>query len=272
MPPESRTVLPFLQGLFYDLRFSLRRLRRDKVFTAMAISTLAVAIGLNVTVFAVMDTMLYRGFPLVKRNDRLVYMQEHFPSGQGNISYRDFEEWRSQAHSFLGMGFVAGKLIAFGDQNGRPQDMTTAEVSANTFGLLGVPPLLGRDFVPADEVPGAPQVVILNYRFWEGWYGKRSDIVGSNIRINGAPATIIGVMPARFDFPTQENLWMPVTHTAELQQRGITPAGFLAVGRMRMASACRARVGNWKPSTGVWQRPGRQPIVAWSPRCSLTRN
>ena len=152
MPPESRTALPFLQGLFYDLRFSLRRLRRDKVFTAMAISTLAVAIGLNVTVFAVMDTMLYRGFPLVKRNDRLVYMQEHFPSGQGNISYRDFEDWRSQAHSFLGMGFVAGKLIAFGDQNGRPQDMTTALVSANTFGLLGVPPLLGRDFVPADEV------------------------------------------------------------------------------------------------------------------------
>ena len=80
---------------------------------------------------------------------------------------------------------------------------TAFTVSANTFGLLGVPPMLGRDFAPADEAPGAAPVAILNYRFWESRFGKRADIVGATVHINGAPATIIGVMPERFDFPTQ---------------------------------------------------------------------
>jgi putative ABC transport system permease protein len=93
--------------------------------------------------------------------------------------------------------------------------------------------MLGRDFVPADEAPGAAQVAILNYRFWESRFGKRADIVGLTAQINGAPATIIGVMPKGFDFPIQENLWMPVAHTPELQQRGLTPEGFTAVGRLR---------------------------------------
>src|SRR2546428_4317230 len=96
-----------LEGLFYDLRFALRGLRRDRAFTLAAIAMLALAIGLNVTVFTVMDAMLFRGFPLVKRNDRLVYLQERYPSGACCLSYEDFEDWRAQAQAFEGLAFVA---------------------------------------------------------------------------------------------------------------------------------------------------------------------
>src|SRR5882672_3177372 len=96
-----------LEGLFYDLRFALRELRRDHAFTLAAIAMLTLAIGLNVTVFTVMDAMLFRGFPLVKRNGRLVYLQERYPSGMCCISYRDFEDWRAQAQAFEGLAFVA---------------------------------------------------------------------------------------------------------------------------------------------------------------------
>jgi predicted permease len=176
--------------------------------------------------------MLFRGFPVVKRNDRLVYLQERWPSGLCCITYPDFEEWRAQAHSFEGLAFVGERMVSLRDGDGRPIDTMAFTVSANTFGLLGVPPIVGRDFVPADEIPGAAPVAILNYRFWETRFGKRADIAGLTIHINGAPATIVGVMPERFDFPTRENLWMPLPHGPELQQRGVSH-GFTAVGRLK---------------------------------------
>jgi putative ABC transport system permease protein len=223
--------LPWLESLFYDLRFALRGLQRDRAFTLAAIAMLALALGLNATVFTVMNTVLFRGFPLVQRNDRLVYIQERRPSGLCCISYLDFEDWRSQAHAFEDMAFVAGKTITFSHGEGRPIITSTTTVSANAFRLLGVPPMLGRDFVLADELPGAAPVAILSYRFWMSRFDKRAGIVGSTVYIDRAPATIIGVMPEGFDFPNQENLWLPLAHTPELQQRG--PGGYMAFGRLR---------------------------------------
>jgi putative ABC transport system permease protein len=224
----------WLDGLLYDLRLTLRGLWRDRAFTLAAVVMLTLAIGLNVTVFTVTDAMLFRGYPLVKRNDRLVYLQERRPSGARYLFYADFEEWRAQARSFEGLAFVSERAIAFRDGDGRPSDMRVTTLSVNAFGLLRVPPMLGRDFAPADEVPGAVPVAILNYRVWESRFGKRADIVGLTVHINGEPATIVGVMPERFDFPLQaaDDFWMPLLHTPELQQRGVSN-GFTAVGRLR---------------------------------------
>jgi predicted permease len=208
----------------------MRSLWRDRAFAVAAIATLALAIGLNVTAFTVMEAMLFRGYPLVKENERLVYLQERTPARLGGISYADFEDWRAHAQSFEGLAFVGEKRIRFRERTGRPSDQLTFMVSTNLFGLLGVPPMLGRDFIPADEAPGAPPVVILNYQFWVNRFGKRTDIVGSRIEVDGVPATIIAIMPEHFDFPTQWNLWMPATRATE---RGLTPGGYTAVGRLR---------------------------------------
>jgi putative ABC transport system permease protein len=232
--------MPLLEGLFYDLRLSLRTLYRDNVFSLAAISMLALTIGLNVTVFAVMNTMLFSGFPLVQRNDALVYIQERLPSGRTFVSYLDFEDWRAQANAFEGMGFEAHGYRTFSEAAGRSVDALAAAVSANTFRLLRVSPMLGRDFVPADEVPGAPAVVILNHRFWESRFSKRPDIVGLNVHINGDPATIIGVMPPGFDFPNEFSFWVPLQRTGDLLRRGPVLGGyfgFLAFGRMRPGMA-----------------------------------
>jgi putative ABC transport system permease protein len=222
--------LAWFEGVLNDLHFALRGLRRDRAFTVTSVATLALAIGLNVTVFAVMNAMLFRGFPLVKRNDRLVYMQERYPSQICCMSYPDFEDWRAQAKSFEGIAFIAAKQITFSEGDERALDTPTTTTSVNAFGLLGVRPLLGRDFAPADEKPGAPPVAILSYRFWALRFDKRAEIVGHKVRIDNVPATVIGVMPEGFDFPMQRNLWMPLVHSAELQHRG--PGGYLAVGRL----------------------------------------
>ncbi len=232
--------LPWLEGLFFDLRLALRGLQRDRTFTLAAVTTLALAIGLNVTVFAIMDAMLFRGFPLVQGNGRLVYLQERYPSGICCISYADFSDWRAQARTFEGLAYIGGMPIGFRAPGGRSIDTRTFLVSANTFGLLGVRPMLGRDFAPADEAPGAAPVAILNHRFWASQLGRHADVVGSTVHINGTLATIIGVMPERFDFPTREDMWMPVIQGPELSQRGLTPGGFTAVGRLRDGVALQA--------------------------------
>src|ERR1051325_1790851 len=194
----------------------------------MAMLTLAIA--LNVTVFAVTDTMLFRGLPLAQRPDRLVYIQERRPAG-GLISYADFEDWRTQTKSFEGLAFVGESGISLKDGDGRPIDTNAFTLSANTFRLLGVQPMLGRDFAPADELPGAPMVAILNHRFWVSRFGSRGDIVGMRVHMNGSAATIIGVMPERFDFPTKWDLWIPLAPTEEPQQGGRSPPACRPVRR-----------------------------------------
>jgi putative ABC transport system permease protein len=227
----------WLEGLLYDLRFALRGLRRDRAFTLAAIAMLALAIGLNVTVFTVMDAILFRGAPLVKASDRVLFIQERDPSGRCCVSYPDFEDWRSESHAFQSMAFMADGLVPVRERQERPTDAFAFDVSTNLFRVLGVRPMLGRDFVPADEAPGAAPVAILNYRFWERRFGKRADIAGLAVQINGAPATIIGVMPDGLDFPTQGDMWMPIAHTPALLQRGLTPGGFIVFGRLRDGAA-----------------------------------
>jgi len=235
----------WLDDLAGDARYACRVLaRRDRAPSVAAVVMLALAIGLNGIVFTIADAMLVRGFPLVKDNDRLVMVQEIFPSGARGLSFPDFDEWRAEAQSFEGMCAVAsGRRVAFREKRGgRPEDLTIWTVTANTFGLLGVAPLVGRDFVRADEAPGASRVVILSYRFWATRFGKSAEVVGTTVFIGGLPATVVGVMPERFEFPHQSNFWVPAVRTPELDRRGPV-GGYLAFGRLREgATVEQARV------------------------------
>lgn len=229
--------LPWLEGAFQDLRFALRRLGRDRGVTLVAIVVLALAVGLNVSAFTVMSAAVYRGFPLVEDNDRLVYIQEVSPLGLCCIGYMDFEDWRSQATTFEDMAFVAERPVTLREGE-RSYHFFPFTVSAKTFKLLGVQPMLGRDFAPTDEGPGVAPVAVISYGFWESWFSKRDDIVGLPVFFDGVPATIIGVMPEGFEFPYAKEAWMVLPQTPELRQRGFTssvrgPGGYFAVGRLR---------------------------------------
>ena len=182
-------------------------LRRSPGFTAVAVGMLALGIGINSLVFTVTNAVLFKGFPLVDRNDRIVYMTT-FRSG--GPSYPDFEDWRTQAHSFEGMALVHGVQQTFSDQSGFPETYYTTEVSADTFKLVGQKPFLGRDFTASDETPGATPVAILRYGFWERRYGKDPAILGRRVQINGVATIVIGVMPRGFSFPQNQDLWVPL--------------------------------------------------------------
>src|SRR5262245_46927925 len=206
---RQRNRSHLMQGLIHDLRFALRTLRRDRAFTLAAIMTLALAIGLNITAFTIMNAMVFRGLPNTRQSERVVYIDLRKPSGQRpSLLYSDFEVWRSQSRAFEGLAFRpnGGAPRTFSDGSGTLIDVMGQRMSANTFALLGVQPALGRDFVAADEAPEAPPVAIISYRFWESRLGKRADIVGASVQINGTPATIIGVMPAGFVFVYEQDI------------------------------------------------------------------
>ncbi len=231
---ESRSV--WLEGFLFDLRFIVRGLRRDRAFTAAAILVLTLAIGLNATAYAVMNTMLFRGFPLVKENNRLLYMQERTSQGGCCLSYVDYEQWHAQAKSFTGMAYVGGRRITLSEApGGRPIEMSAIHLEQQRLWDSGrATDSGGRDFVPADEQPGAPPDYHSRLSYWVNRFGSRDDIVGRVVQIDNAPATVIGVMPGCFDFPEELNLWIPQSRTPDMQNR--VPGGYLAVGRLRQGS------------------------------------
>jgi putative ABC transport system permease protein len=214
--------------LLGDVRFSFRTLSKNPGFAAVAITILALGIGINAAVFTVTNAVLFRGFPHVDPNNRILYIGTNH-----GVSYPDFEDWSAQAKSFQGMAVVANGGLRFilGDQSGIPETCDGTQLSANSFQVLGQKPILGRDFAASDETPGAPAVAILTYGFWQRRYAKDSSIVGKTIRLNGGPTTVIGVMPPGFDFPHHRvDLWAPIP--AHDPQKRETRVLWFAFGRI----------------------------------------
>src|SRR5579863_2391808 len=198
-----------------DVRFSLRNLTENPGFAAVAVAMLAVGIGVNATVFTVTNAVLFKGFPLVANNDRIVYVSNNGCC----LSYPDFEDYRTQAKSFEGMAITHGVGSTFSDGNGFAERLDITEISANAFQLVGQHPIIGRDFSTADEQAGAPGVAMLSYGFWRSRYAKDPAVIGRTVRMNGAPTTFIGVMPEGFSFPQKEDLWVPLVKTAKVLNR-----------------------------------------------------
>jgi putative ABC transport system permease protein len=226
------STIGWLDSLAQDVRYACRGLRRSPGFTAVAVITLALGIGLNATVFTVTNAILFKGFRLINRNDRILYIGTQ-NNGRGCCaSYPDFVDWRVQAAAFADMGAVADLQIALNDGTGAAAEHYDAtQITTNAFRLLAQRPALGRDFVLADGQPGAAPVAILRYSFWERRYGKDPAIVGQAIRINGTPTTIIGIMPRDFSFPQNEDLWLPLVPTTDLDKRDARDLWF-AFGRL----------------------------------------
>jgi predicted permease len=208
---------PWLDGIAQDLSYALRALRRSPGFTLTALAMLAVGIGVNATVFTVTNAVLFKGFPFVDNNDRLLYIT---PKGSNCcVSYPDFLDYRAQAKSFDGMAVVHGIARVVSHQTGFPEHIEVTEVSAGTFKVTGQKPILGRDFTPSDEVAGAAPVAMLSYGFWERRYAKDPAIVGRTVRMNGTPTTIIGVMPEGYTFPQKVDSWVPLVQTERVMNR-----------------------------------------------------
>ena len=215
----------WLDDVLWDVRYALRQFRRSPSFTAAAVGMLALGIGINAAVFTVVKAVLFEGFPLVPRNERLVYVTST------PLYYPDFEEWRSRARSFEGMALVWNIFRVLNHDGGVPETYFVTEATPDVFRVLGVEPFLGRSFLPSDGVPGAEPVVILRYELWERRFGSDRGILGRTVQINGTPTTVIGVMPRGFSFPADQEFWTPLVPTAAAQRRE-TSFGRYVVARL----------------------------------------
>jgi putative ABC transport system permease protein len=205
----------------YDLKFAVRLLWKDRWFTAAATAALALGIGMNTTVFTFVNAVLIRGLP-VPEPDSLLYLdcQNLARENQSvGVSYLDLQDWRNGTKTFEGLGAFGYSSMNISEPGRLPERVAGAWISANGFRVLRMAPVLGRDFAPDDDRKGAEPVVLIGYSVWQDRYGNDPNILGRVIRVNELPATIIGVMPEGFHFPTEANIWMPLVPNASDEAR-----------------------------------------------------
>jgi putative ABC transport system permease protein len=214
----------FTDLFIQDLKIGLRVLLREKGFCAMAVSVLALGICGVTTTFSVVNGVMIRGFsfPNAARLVSVSFIDptsRNFFGQNGKISSRDFEEMRPAQKSFeLFAAYLNGSTVN-ATIDGSPRRYTGAYVTEDFLRILGVGPILGRDLRAEDSSPGAEKVAIIGYGIWQKDFGGAKDIVGKAVRINGTPATIVGVMPQGFAFPTNEQLWIPLYSEFPVRER-----------------------------------------------------
>jgi predicted permease len=217
--------------LMSDVRFALRSLGKSRLFTAVALLSLALGIGANVTVFSMVKALAFSPLPYPEAN-QLVDVHEtsstKLCAGCGvGTSFPGYQDWLASAHSFSGMAaYVERPFVVSGTETA--ERVGGAFVSGNVFDVLGVHPILGRDFRPDDDAVGAPRVVLLSEPLWTRRYGADRRIVGQTIRVNGNAVTVIGVMPPQFKFPEFAELWLPITPDARSLARDDRSLGVVA--------------------------------------------
>jgi predicted permease len=214
-------------GFFRDVRYGIRMLCKHPGFTLVAILTLAAGVGVNSTVFTIVNAVFLNGLPF---HDPREIMNIRTNRG---MSYSDWEDYQRQSRSFRGIGAFAPMAADFSDAESAAERVDGAQISANLFSILGQKPRIGRDFKPEDEKPGATPVALLSDFIWQSRYGGKPGILGQTIRVNLQTYTVVGVMPRGESFPQNTRLWLPLVKDAAHQkrdQRNIDTVGRLAPG------------------------------------------
>ena len=204
-----------------DARFAVRVLLKDPGFTLVVVAALALGIGANTTVFTLVNAVLFRGLPF-DQPDRVIYLTSaNLAKNRTDmgVSYPDFRDWRAQVKTFQGLAAFDNTAMVIADDASAPERYQGSMVSANFFSLIGQKPLLGRDFLPQEDRPGAPPVCIIGYSIWDARYGRDARILGKSIRINDVATTIVGVMPGGMKFPVNADLWTSLVPTAAREKR-----------------------------------------------------
>jgi len=228
--------LQAVEAVVQDIRFACRLIAKDRWFSAAAVTAIALGIGANAVGFTIVNASFLRGFTF-DQPDRLYTVSWRTTSDRRTaLSQVDLEDWRSQSHSFSGLAGYSFGAINISDDVALPEQTQGSRVTANHFSVLHQQPLIGRDFQPGEDQRGAEPVVIIGYDLWKNRFSLDPGVLGRTLRVNGTPATIVGVMPARMKFPENSEMWVPlVPSNAQLKrtQRGIGTFGRLADGASR---------------------------------------
>lgn len=230
LPAPRRTST--MDHLRLDLTHAWRSLARTPGLTAISILTLALGIGATTAAYGVARGVLLTPFPYLDV-DRIVLLSElDAAGGPMSVSWLNYLDWRTQARSFEALGVYRNYTFTVAGV-GDADRLFGAIASSSVFTTLGVQPLAGRAFGSADDEPGAASVLV-SERFWMDRLGRRADVLGTPITIDGRAATIVGVMPASFQFPSHGDLWVPLGAViTQLPKARGNHAGLTAIGRLR---------------------------------------
>ena len=198
-----------METLFQDVRYGLRMLRKAPGFTAVALLTLALGIGANTAIFSVLYGVLLRPLPYTDAA-RLIVLNETTPKvGLVSVSYPNFLDWRAQADVFSSMAVVDSVGFNLSGIN-QAENISGQAVSPNFLTMLGLHPLIGRDFDAPEEKPGAAPVALLSYSLWQSHFGGDPSAVGRAMALDGRSFTIIGVLPPEFRWIEKTDLLEPI--------------------------------------------------------------
>ncbi|HKI85134.1 MAG TPA: ABC transporter permease, partial [Thermoanaerobaculia bacterium] len=186
-----------MRHILRDLRFTLRSLSKSPGFAVAAVLTLALGIGANTAIFSIVYALLLRPLPYAD-SAHLVVLRETTPAvGTVSVSYPDFRDWRSRTSRFSRMAFVHRADFDLGGTS-RPEAISADVVSPDFLSLLGVRPLVGRDFSASEAGPASNPVAILSYPLWQSRFGGDPKALGRTIKLDGLPVTVVGITPPGF--------------------------------------------------------------------------
>src|SRR5262245_19875776 len=222
-----------METLLQDVRYALRTLLKGRTVSAIVVACLALGIGVNATLFSVVDGVLIQPLPFASP-ERLVRLNETFERGnvrRAGLSYPDLRDWKEATTSFESIGAMTARSLAFAD-GGEPERLLGAAISWEMFHTLGVSPAIGREFGPQDDRPGAEPVIILSDDIWQRRYQGDRSIIGRRVSVDGKPHTVVGVMPPKFAFAdTNHKAWVPLAPIVDRDAR--SARGLFVIGRLK---------------------------------------
>jgi len=241
-----------------DIRHAFRSLSKSPGFTCVVLLTLALGIGVNTSMYTMVDVLLFRSAPFPEP-ESILFVRSRTTQGQlSGYSFSEFEEMHAQTSTSAKISDGQPKpfesLTAFSFWNdalaepGQPAERLDAvDASADFFSTFGVQPMLGRPFTADEQTPGRNQVTLLSFAFWQSHFGGDTSVIGRTIRLNAEQVTIIGVMPASFTYPLffgKVDLWRPITlprHMVESHNHFIGVIGRLNPGVTKAQSEAQIR-------------------------------
>ena len=258
-----------LESLLADVRYAARWLRKSPGFTLVAIASLAIGIGFNTALFAIVDAVLFKPLP-VAAPDRLVDVFTSGSTGASEFStssYPDYQDLSAQNDVFDGLVGYSPMMAAL-NLEGRSRLAIGEIVTGNYFQVFGVGAALGRTILPADDAPGAPKVVFVSRRYWARELGSAPDVVGRTLRIRGTPYTIVGVSTAAFSGMVPilaPEMWIPVSASLDVEPVGMHDAMPSPTGTTRLdrrADRWLFMRGRLKPGKTIEQSRANLVVLA----------
>jgi predicted permease len=235
---RDRRGLPWLETLLHDIRFGLRMLRKNPGFTAVAVLTLALGIGANTAIFSVVNAVLLRPLPYQNPGNLVQVWNTYLPAWpQLGLSPGDFEDFRKRTQNFTEMAAYVAVPTGF-NMTGRsdPERVQAAYASSELLPMLGIRPVLGRNFAPEEDKPGNTPVMLISHDLWQTSFDSDPEAVGRTFNLDGRGYTLIGVLPADFRLVPTADVWMPVGQYAD-DLTGRIHHPFNVIARMKLGAA-----------------------------------